>query len=94
MKFDLTYQRALIGNNIDVQIDAETGEIILGVNCTLDGFEIASDDLSQTPVVSFRRTFSQAGDASAGQAHKLVVEVTGNAGEPNKYATRIWTDLA
>ena len=93
MKFDLAYKRALIGNDIDVQIQAETGEIITGVNCTLDSFEIASDDLSQTPVVSFHRTFSQVGDASSGQAHKLVVEVIGNAGEPNKYATRIWTDL-
>jgi len=93
MKFNLNYQRALIGNNIDVQIDAETGEIISGVNCTLDGFEIASDDLSQTPVVSFHRTFSLAGDASSGQAHKLVVEVIGKPGEPNTYATRIWTDL-
>ncbi len=92
MKFDLTYQRALLGNNIDVHIDAETGEIISGVNCTLDGFEIASDDLSQTPAVSFHRTFTQVGDASAGQAHKLVVEVIGKPGEANKYATRIWTD--
>lgn len=93
MKFDLAYQRALIGNKIEVQIDAETGEIISGVNCTLDGFEIASDDLSQTPVVSFHRTFSQVGDANSGQAHKLVVEVIGKPGEPSKYATRMWTDL-
>jgi hypothetical protein len=93
MKFDLSYQRALIGNNIDVQIDAEPGEIISGVNCTLDGFEIASDDLSQTPVVSYHRTFSRAGDATTGHAHKLVVEVIGKAGEANKYATRIWTDF-
>jgi hypothetical protein len=93
MKFDLAYQRALFGNDIDVHIDAESGEIISGVNCTLDGFEIASDDLSQTPVVSFHRTFHQAGDAGSGQAHKLVAEVIGKPGEPNKYATRIWTDL-
>ena len=93
MTFDLTYPRSLIDNNIDAQIDAESGEIIFGVNCPLDSFEIASDNLSQTPVASFHRTFSQAGDASAGQAHKLVVEVIGQPGEANKYATRIWTDL-
>jgi hypothetical protein len=93
MRFDLTHQRAIIGNNIDVQIDAEHGEVISEVNCTLDGFEISSDDLSQTPVVSFHRTFNQAGDAIAGQAHKLDVEVIGKPDEPNKYATRIWTDL-
>ena len=93
MKFDLAYRRALIGNDIEVQIQAETGEIITGVNCSLDGFEIASDDLSQNPVVSFHRTLIQAGDASSGQAHKLVVEVIGKPSEPNKYATRIWTDL-
>jgi hypothetical protein len=93
MKFDLTYQRAVIGNSIDVQIDAETGEIICGVNCTLDGSEIASDDLGQTPVVSFHRTLSQVGHASSGQTHQLVVEVIGKPGEASKYATRIWTDL-
>jgi hypothetical protein len=49
--------------------------------------------LSQAPVVFFHRTFSLAGNASSGQAHKLVVEVMGKPGEPSKYATRIWTDL-
>jgi hypothetical protein len=93
MKFNLSYQRALIGNDIDVQIDAETEEVILGVNCTLDGFGIASDDLSQTPLVSFHRTLSQVGEASSGQLHKLVVEVIGKPGEANKYASRIWTDV-
>ena len=93
MKFNLTYQRALVGNDIEIQIDAENGEIVFGVNCTLDGFEIASDDFSQTPVVSFRRALNQAGEASPGRTHKLIVEVIGKPGEASKYGSRIWTDV-
>jgi hypothetical protein len=70
MKFNLTYQRILVGNDIDVQMDAESGEIISGVKCTLDGFEMASNDLSQTPLTSSHRTANQAGDAGPGQTHE------------------------
>jgi hypothetical protein len=69
MKFKLSAQRALIGNEIAVQIQTETGEVIVGVNCILEGFEIASDDSSRTPLVSFHRTCIQVGEASSGQLH-------------------------
>jgi hypothetical protein len=94
VKFTIAYQRALLGNDIDIQIDAETNEIISAVNCTLDGFEVASDDFSQTPVVSFHRSLSQVGDAGPGKVHKLMVEVHGENGEASKFAARIWTDAA
>src|SRR5215467_3464945 len=84
MKFNITYQRALAGNDIDVQIDAEDKETIGSVRCSLDGFEIGCDDLSDTPVVSFHRSFPQAGDARSGQTHKFVVEVGGGNGEPTR----------
>jgi hypothetical protein len=93
MKFDLTYRRALVGNEIDVEIEAEAGEAIYGVNCTLDGQSIAAEDISETPVVSYHQTINHAGDAGHGIAHKLVVEVVGKPGEASKYASRVWTDL-
>ncbi len=94
MKFNVAYQRAVIGNDIEIQIDAENEEIISGVNCTLDGFGIASDDLSETPVVSFHRTLSRVGEARPGEVHRLLVEVRGNPAAAAVYASRIWTDLS
>jgi hypothetical protein len=94
VKFTITYQRALMGNDIDIQIDAEADEIISAVNYNLDGFELPADDLSQTPVVSFHRTLSRAGEAEPGQLHKLLVEVLGKPGEASKFASRVWTDLS
>jgi hypothetical protein len=92
VKFAITYQRALMGNDIDIQIDAETNEVISAVKCTLDGSEIASDDFSQTPIVSFHRSLSHTGEAGPGQVHKLMVEVQGESGEASKFASRIWSD--
>ena len=34
-----------LGNDIDVQVDAESDEIIASVFCTLNNLEFASDDL-------------------------------------------------
>jgi hypothetical protein len=93
MKFTITCQRAFSGNDIDLQIEAEGEETISAVNCSLDGAEIGSDDLMETPVVSFHRSFPQAGEARPGETHKLTVEVRGKAEEPSRFAARIWTDL-
>jgi hypothetical protein len=40
MKFTLTYQRAVAGNDIDVQIQAEGPEIISNVQIVLDEFDL------------------------------------------------------
>lgn len=56
MKFD----------DINLKVDAEDNEEILTVTCTLDGFEIGCDDLTDNPVVSFHRSFSGVGDAGPG----------------------------
>ncbi|HUI83487.1 MAG TPA: hypothetical protein VL240_04645 [Candidatus Binatia bacterium] len=48
MKFTITCQRAFIGNDIDVLVEAGSGELIFGVQCTWDDFEIGSDDLSDS----------------------------------------------
>lgn len=93
MKFNISYQRAFVGNDIDIQIDAEGDEVISSVDYNLDGFDLDQDDLGQTPVVSFHRTLSQTGDAGPGKLHKLIVEVHGKTGEASKNASRVWTDL-
>jgi hypothetical protein len=93
MKFNISYQRAVAGNDIEVQIEAEGEEVIVSVDYNLDGFDLDRDDLSDAPVVFFHRTLSQVGDASPGKRHKLTVGVHGKAGEPTKNGSRVWTDL-
>ena len=63
MKFNISYQRAFVGNDIEVQIDAEGDEVITAVEYNLDGFDLLQDDLAETLVVSFHRTLSQVGEA-------------------------------
>ncbi len=94
MKFSIVCQRAFVGNDIDLQIDAEAEEVIVGVTCSLDGTDVASDDLTDAPAIFYHRSFSQVGEAQPGQVHKLVVAVRGKDGDPIRFATRIWTDPA
>jgi hypothetical protein len=94
MKFVIAYQRALMGNDIDVQVDAEAEEVISAVVCILDDFEVSSDDFSAAPLVSFHRTLNNAGQTGPGQTHKLIVKVQGIGGDAAKYASRIWTDIS
>ena len=68
MKFNIAVQRALMGNDLDIQIDADGDEQIVRVTYTLDGFDLDGDDYTDNPVVSSHRTFSQAGDAGAKDA--------------------------
>ena len=93
MKFNISYQRAFVGNDIEVQIDAEGDEVITAVEYNLDGFDLPQDDLTETPVVSFHRTLSQVGEAGGGKLHKLIVRAHGKSGEASKDASRVWTDL-
>ena len=81
-----------MGNDIDVQVQAGPDELIFAVQCTLDDFEISSDDLSDSPPVSYHRVFNQVGDARSGLTHKLLVSVRGKDGCPDQVGTQIWTD--
>jgi hypothetical protein len=92
MKFTIAWQRALVGNDANVRIEAEAEEIIVGVTCSLDNVQIGSDELSGAPSIFFQRSFSQVGEARPGLQHKLIVEVRGKNGEPSKFATNVWTD--
>lgn len=92
MKFTIAHQRAFMGNDIDIQVEAESDESIFAVQSTLDEFDIASDDLSDAPSVSYHRAFNQVGDARSGLTHKLVVRVRGKDGSPDQIGTHMWTD--
>ena len=48
MKFNISYQRAFVGNDIEVQIDAEGDEVITAVEYNLDLFALLQDDLAET----------------------------------------------
>jgi len=93
VKFNISYQRAFVGNDIEVQIDAEGDEVITAVEYNLDGFDLLQDDLAETPVVSFHRTLSQVGEAGRGKLHKLIVRVHGKPDDASKDASRVWNDL-
>ena len=40
MKFNISVQRALLGNDLDIQIDADGDEEIVKVAYNLDGFDL------------------------------------------------------
>jgi hypothetical protein len=63
MKFTLSYSKALLGNDIDVQVGAEDQEEISRVTIVLDGFEL-SDEVLQAPCVSYQRSYLQVGSAN------------------------------
>lgn len=94
MKFTIANQRAIMGNDIDVTVEADEAETITGVVCSLDGFEIGAEDFSATPVVSFHRLFNKAGDAGPNQTHKILVEARVPDGNPSLFGVHMWTDIS
>jgi len=46
MKFSTQRQRAITGNDLVIGIEAENDELIARVVCTLDGFELGTDELA------------------------------------------------
>jgi len=90
MKFSTQRQRAITGNDLVIGIEAENDELIARVACTLDGFELGTDDLDP-PGVSYERDFSRVGNAGPHVGHELKITVT----DPNgkiKIAVRRWED--
>ena len=91
MKFAIQHQRAIVGNDIRVGVEAEGDQVISRVTTTLDGFDIADDELNP-PSTSYEREFLQAGDASPHRTHQLVVTVTDLQGKTTS-ADRRWQDM-
>ena len=58
---------------------------------TLDGDDLSGDNLDP-PSVSYQRTFGQAGSASSGREHTLIVRATNDKGA-EEAATSNWRDL-
>jgi len=92
MKFSLAYQRALMGNDIDVQIQAEGKEVIANVQIVLDGFDLVNEAV-EPPAIQYQRTILQAGDAAPHKEHNLVVTATDTDGN-SRTATRRWQDVS
>jgi hypothetical protein len=91
MKFSIQHRRSIVGNDIDVSIEAGGDQVISHVTTTLDGFDIGDDELDP-PCASYERQFLQAGDASPHLEHELVVTVRDTQGK-NTSADRRWEDM-
>jgi hypothetical protein len=90
MKFTLNHSRALMGNDISVNVEADEGKSILRVEAKLDGFALA-DDLLESPSDSYQRTFLSVGNAGSATEHRLVVSVEQDDGKVHS-STSVWTD--
>ena len=90
MKFSTQRQRAIIGNDLVIGIEAENDELITRVACTLDGFELGTDGLDP-PGVSYEREFLRVGSAGPHTGHELTIAVTDPEGK-TKIAVRRWED--
>jgi len=90
MKFSTQRRRAITGNDLVIGIEAENDELIARVVCTLDGFELGTDELDP-PGVSYERDFSSVGNAGAHLRHELKITVTDPNGK-TKIAVRRWED--
>lgn len=90
MKIQMRHARALEGNDLAVNVDADGSETIASVDVELDGFTIANDPLADGSQ-SYERVFPKAGDARPGEEHTLVVNVTAGDGAAHS-ATSIWVD--
>jgi len=91
MKFSIQHQRAVVGNDLVVGIEADAEERISRVTITLDGFDLG-DDAIDPPSVSYERQFLQVGDASPHTQHQLTVLATDPDGK-TKSADRRWQDV-
>jgi len=91
MKFAIMHQRSIVGNDINVGIEADGDQTISHVTTTLDGFDLGDDELDP-PCASYERQFLQAGDASPHRMHELVVTATDLQGKTTS-ADRRWQDI-
>ena len=90
MKFAISVSRGVVGNNIQVQVQAEAKEVIARVVTTLDNFGIGDDSLSP-PSTSYDRTWIQVGSAGPHMDHTLTVVVT-DGGGAQQSAVKKWQD--
>jgi hypothetical protein len=90
MRFTISHARALSGNDISVKVEADTSKAIQSVLTSLDGFQLANDELA-SPSDVYERVFAGAGTAGIGAAHTLIVSAELEDGTTHS-ATSIWTD--
>jgi hypothetical protein len=91
MQFTLNQTRATIGQNIDVTVDAGSGQTIAEVVTQMDGFTLADDTLPES-TVHYERSFPHAGSGTTGATHTLVVTATDQTGR-SVSAMKMWMDV-
>lgn len=75
MRITLSHVRAIVGNDLDVAVQAEGEEQISRVTVQYDGFNI-SDESINPPVQEYEQAFTQQGDAGLDIKHTLVAKAT------------------
>ncbi|HEY6874335.1 MAG TPA: hypothetical protein VI298_16540 [Geobacteraceae bacterium] len=90
MKFEFNVSRATMGNNISVNITADSGEEITNVATDLDGFG-QSDENLDPPQVYYSHDFNEIGTASIGESHVFTATATDQKGK-DQVATKRWND--
>jgi hypothetical protein len=90
MKFKMTHQRAMTGNNIHVEIAGGKDEEVKHVKVELDGFALEDED--KDPIIEeYENDFLNAGDAGPLTEHTLVVTATTGDDVEHSSSTG-WTD--
>jgi hypothetical protein len=90
MKIDVIHQRASMGNDIQVSVDADGGSGIVSIEVVLDGHSLVEETLS-TANDAWRKTMPGAGNAGPGMDHTLVVTAGSEDGKTH-VRTEEWTD--
>lgn len=92
MRFSLQYRRDLRGNHLEVKVQGDEKQLITNVATSLDDFVLASDAVLP-PAVHYERSFRQAGEASPGRPHTLVVTAA-DQGRNEEVGVKKWEDEA
>ena len=88
MKINVTHARAVKGFNISVSAQSDSGETIVNITTTADGFVLASDNPGAE---SYSKSFSQIGGWTPGANHTTTVSVLDDKGKQHR-AVDSWTD--
>ena len=90
MKFSISHERALLGNNLNVAVVREGEQVITEVETVLDKSRLALDHLERESV-HYQRHFRQVGTSGPGYEHTLLVTAS-DQNRNSETATYKWVD--
>jgi len=91
VNFSIANSRAIIGNDISVQVVAEADEALRRVETTFDG-AVAANVTLPPDTASYSVTFVTMGTAGAGMTHEVVVTAENTSGT-RRTAVSHWADV-